>query len=147
MLINVQEVIPCVLATPPLCYAPVHAFSPTLFIVHSEGILRGGGERRQEIINSSSSWLTPPSHPKVEGQEGAEGEDEPAGVWWPWTSPLRSPQALSVLVTPFWLLFLHSLPNITHETMPETDQTLDWLWTKPSHHKATISHFDFRISF
>lgn len=71
----------------------------TLFITLSlsEGILRrgGGGEKRQEIINSPSSQLTPPSHPEVKGQGGAAREGEPAGVWWPLTSPQRSPPAPS----------------------------------------------------
>lgn len=69
-----------------------------LMDVASKGIMRGG-EKKQEIINSPSSWLTPPSHPEVEGQVRAEREGEPAGVWWPWASPQRSPLSLLLIHT------------------------------------------------
>lgn len=61
------------------CYARRQIPSHSLHRAVSGG--GGGGEKWQEIINSSSSWLTPPSHPEVKGQEEAEGEDEPVGVW------------------------------------------------------------------
>lgn len=61
----------------------MHPFSFSSSCSHSQGgILKGwgGGEKRQEIINSSSSWLTPLLALWVTGQERAEGEGEPAGV-------------------------------------------------------------------
>lgn len=77
---------------------------------------RGGGEKRQEIINSPSSWLTPPSHPEFKGQGRAERERVDQRVsGGPGPAP-RGHLQLSLLHSHTFSLFLHTLTNIPYKT-------------------------------